>query len=185
MEPDYFADTVFVFVSVLRVMKTIRTAAISARKLRIVVADDSTVAREGIAAIIRQDLRYALCVLATDQRTMNELVQQHQPDLLLIEPFFGNRDGIFLIKELAARFPRMRILAVSRQPEEIYAERALRAGASGYWMKTSTRAAAGHGRGNLQSSGSTYLLPLSCGTVTSTCSFEELPPLSVPVMRIA
>lgn len=139
MEPDYFADTVFVFVSVLRVMKTIRTAAISPRKLRIVVADDSTVAREGIAAIIRRDLRHAVCVLATDQRTMSELVQQHQPDLLLIEPFFGNRDGIFLIKELAARFPRMRILAISRQPEEIYAERALRAGASGYWMKIGTR----------------------------------------------
>ena len=137
MEPEYFADTVFVFVfvSVLGVMKTIRTAAISARKLRIVVADDSTVAREGIAAIIRRDLRYALCGLATDQRTMSELLQQHQPDLLLIEPFLGNRDGIFLIKELAARFPRTRILAVSRQPEDIYAERALRAGASGYWMK--------------------------------------------------
>ena len=70
---------------------------------------------------------------------MSELLQQHQPDLLVIEPFLGNRDGIFLIKELAARFPRTRILAVSRQPEEIYAERALRAGASGYWMKTSTR----------------------------------------------
>jgi hypothetical protein len=36
----------------------------------------------------------------------------------------------------------------------------------------------------LQFSGLTYLLPLSCGTVTSTCSFEELPPLSVHVMVI-
>jgi len=113
--------------------------AISSRKPRIVVADDSTVAREGIAAIIRRDSRYALCGLTTDHRTMSELLEQHQPDLLLIEPFLGNRDGIFLIKELAARFPRMRILAVSRQPEEIYAERALRAGASGYWMKTGPR----------------------------------------------
>ena len=111
---------------------------ISSRRPRIVVADDSTVAREGIAAIIR-DLPYALCGLATDQWTMSELLQQHQPDLLLIEPFLGNRDGIFLIKELAARFPRTRILAVSRQPEEIYAERALRAGALGYWMKSGTR----------------------------------------------
>ena len=51
----------------------------------------------------------------------------------------GNRDGIFLLKELAARFHRTRILAVSRQPENIYAERALRAGASGYWMKTGSK----------------------------------------------
>jgi DNA-binding NarL/FixJ family response regulator len=66
-------------------------------------------------------------------------VEKHQPDLLVVEPFFGHNDGIFLLKQLAARFPKMRILAVSRQPEEIYAERALRAGASGYWMKTGTR----------------------------------------------
>ena len=110
--------------------------AISSRRPRIVIADDSTVAREGLAAIIRRELGFAVCGLATDQRTTSELLEQHQPDLLLIEPFLGNRDGIFLIKELAARFQRMRILAVSRQPEEIYAERALRAGASGYWMKT-------------------------------------------------
>jgi len=113
--------------------------AISSRRPRIVIADDSTVAREGLAAIIRQELGFAVCGLATDQRTTSELLEQHQPDLLLIEPFLGNRDGIFLIKELAARFQRMRILAVSRQPEEIYAERALRAGASGYWMKIATR----------------------------------------------
>jgi DNA-binding NarL/FixJ family response regulator len=121
-----------------KIVRAVRNA-ISSRKPRIVVADDSTAAREGIAAIIRRDLRYALCGLATDQRTLSELLEQHQPDLLLIEPFLGNHDGIFLIKELAARFPRMRILAVSRQPEEIYAERALRAGASGYWMKTGPR----------------------------------------------
>jgi DNA-binding NarL/FixJ family response regulator len=92
-----------------------------------------------MAAIIHRDLRYTLCGLATDQRTLNELLEKHKPDLLLLEPFLGKRDGIFLIKELAARFPRMRILAVSRQPEEIYAERALRAEARGYWMKTGTR----------------------------------------------
>jgi DNA-binding NarL/FixJ family response regulator len=113
--------------------------AISARRPRVVIADDSTAAREGIAAIIRHDLGYPVCGLANDQRTMNELLEQHQPDLLLLEPFLGNRDGIFLLKELATLFPKTRILAVSRQPEEIYAERALRAGASGYWMKTGTR----------------------------------------------
>ena len=113
--------------------------AISSRRLRVLVADDSTVAREGIATIICRDPRYTLCGLAPDQRTLNELLEKHKPDLLLIEPFIGKRDGIFLIKELAQRFPETRILAISKQPEEVYAERALRAGASGYWMKTETR----------------------------------------------
>ena len=40
--------------------------------------------------------------------------------------------------DLAAEFPRIRILVVSRQSERTYAERALNAGASGYWMKNSS-----------------------------------------------
>ena len=115
------------------------STALPSRQPSVVIADDSTVAREGLVAIIRRDLGYTVCGVATDERTTRELAEKHQPDLLVIEPFLGHHDGIFLLKQIAARFPRARILAVSRQPEEIYAERALRAGASGYWMKTSTR----------------------------------------------
>jgi DNA-binding NarL/FixJ family response regulator len=127
----------------LALSKSVRASstALSSRQPSVVIADDSTVAREGLAAIIQRDLGYRICGLATDQRTTRELMEEHQADLLLIEPFLGHHDGIFLLKQLAARFPRTRILAVSRRPEEIYAERALRAGASGYWMKTSTREA--------------------------------------------
>jgi DNA-binding NarL/FixJ family response regulator len=115
------------------------STALSSRQPSVVIADDSTVAREGLATIIRRDLGYAVCGLATDERATRELTEKHQPDLLVIEPFLGHHDGIFLLKQLAVRFPQTRMLAVSRQPEEIYAERALRAGASGYWMKTGTR----------------------------------------------
>jgi len=89
--------------------------------------------------IIDRDLGYTLCGVATDKETTSELMENYRPNLLVIEPFLGHYDGIFLLKELAARFPWTRILALSRQPEEIYAQRALRAGASGYWMKTGTR----------------------------------------------
>jgi DNA-binding NarL/FixJ family response regulator len=58
--------------------------------------------------------------------------------VLLIEPFLENRDAIRWIHDLATEFPRIRILVVSRQSELTYAERALRAGASGYWMKNSS-----------------------------------------------
>ena len=118
---------------------SVLSTTLSSRQPSVVIADDSAVAREGLVAIIRRDLGYTICGLATDEKTTHELAEKHQPDLLLIEPFLGHHDGIFLLKQFASRFPRVRILAVSRQREEIYAERALRAGASGYWMKTSTR----------------------------------------------
>ena len=100
-------------------MRTVRTAAISPRKPRILVADDSAVAREGIAAIIRRKSRYTLCGSAVDRHMTIQLMEQHKPDVLLIEPFLGTCDGLFLIKELAARFPRTRILVISKQPENI------------------------------------------------------------------
>lgn len=119
----------------VRVLSTV----LSTRRPSVLIADDSAIAREGLVAIIRRELGYTVCGLAADERTTRELVEKHQPDLLVIEPFLGHHDGIFLLKQLVACCPRVRILAVSRQREEIYAERALRAGASGYWMKTSTR----------------------------------------------
>src|SRR5437867_12347580 len=59
----------------------------------------------------------------------------HRRNVLLIEPFLEDRDGIRWIKDLATEYPRTRILIVSRQSERIYAERGLQAGAAGYWMK--------------------------------------------------
>jgi DNA-binding NarL/FixJ family response regulator len=113
-----------------------QTAAISSRKPRILVVDDSAPAREGIAAIIGRTLRYTLCGSAVDRRSTIQLMEQYKPDVLLIEPFLGTCDGLFLIKEIAAQFPKTHILVISKQPEKVYAERVLRAGASGYWMKT-------------------------------------------------
>jgi two-component system response regulator NreC len=102
---------------------------------RVVVVGDTCVSEEGMAAIVGRDKRYRVCGGAHGFYDAGELIQKHQPDILLIEPFLEDRDGIRWIKDLAAEFPSTRILIVSRQSERIYAERALQAGAAGYWMK--------------------------------------------------
>lgn len=96
---------------------------------------DTCVSEEGMAAIVKRGKRYQLCGGAHGFYDAGELLRKHQPDVLLIEPFLGDRDGIRWIQELAAEFPSTRILIVSRQSERIYAERALHAGAVGYWME--------------------------------------------------
>ncbi|MEO7724790.1 MAG: response regulator transcription factor [Chthoniobacterales bacterium] len=85
-------------------------------RARLLVVGVTAISREGIRAM--------------------DLVGQHRPDLLLIEPFAEGRDGVLLIKDLKARYPGLRILAISLKSEEVYAERILRAGACGYWMKS-------------------------------------------------
>jgi DNA-binding NarL/FixJ family response regulator len=103
-----------------------------------VAVGDTIISERGLVAIIDDDPRYHVCGAAHTFEEANKLVRQHRPDLLLIEPFLENRDAIRWIKDLAAEFPGIRILIVSRQAELTYAERALRAGASGYWMKNSS-----------------------------------------------
>jgi DNA-binding NarL/FixJ family response regulator len=91
-----------------------------------------------MAAIVGRDKRYHVCGGAHGFYDAGELIRKHHPDVLLIEPFLEDRDGILWIKELANEFPKTRILIVSRQSERVYAERALHAGAAGYWMKNGT-----------------------------------------------
>src|SRR6266567_3190458 len=88
-----------------------------------------------MAAIVGRDKRYRVCGSTNGFYDADELIRQHRPDVLLIEPFLQDRDGIRWIKDLAAEHPQTRILIVSRQSERVYAERALHAGAAGYWMK--------------------------------------------------
>jgi two-component system, NarL family, response regulator NreC len=102
---------------------------------RVVVVGDTCVSEQGMATIVGRDKRYHVCGGAHGFFDAGELIRKHRPDVLLIEPFLQDRDGILWIKELARDFPRTRILIVSRQPERLYAERALQAGAAGYWMK--------------------------------------------------
>src|SRR5947209_17158500 len=106
-----------------------------AKPYRVVAVGDTIISEQGLVAIIGRDPRYQVCGAAHTFEEANKLVRQHRPDVLLIEPFLENRDAIRWIKDLATEFPRIRTLIVSRQSERIYAERALQAGAAGYWMK--------------------------------------------------
>src|SRR5437870_6860773 len=108
---------------------------VGAKPRRVVVVGDTCVSEQGLAAIVGRDKRYRLCGSAHGFYDARELIRQHRPDILLIEPFLEDRDGILWIKELAKEHPQTRILIVSRQSERVYAERALHAGAAGYWMK--------------------------------------------------
>ena len=116
-------------------MKSRATARAGTEPCRVVVVGDTCVSEQGMATIVGRDKRYHVCGGAHGFYDAGELIRKHQPNVLLIEPFLEDRDGILWIKELAKEYPRTRILIVSRQSERIYAERALQAGAGGYWMK--------------------------------------------------
>jgi two-component system, NarL family, response regulator NreC len=116
-------------------LKKTATAHAGTEPWRVVVVGDTCISERGMEAIVGSDKRYRICGGAHGFYDAGELIRKHRPDILLIEPFLEDRDGILWIKDLATEYPRTRILIVSRQSERVYAERALNAGAAGYWMK--------------------------------------------------
>jgi len=64
------------------------------------------------------------------------LIEQDPPDVVVLEISLGEADGLALIEEIRSQVPEVRILVFSKYSEDLYAERAIEAGASGYVMKT-------------------------------------------------
>jgi len=105
------------------------------RKARILVVDDHPLLREGVTQLINRQSDLVVCGEADAVSSASTAVETLQPDLVLLDLRLGCGDALELIKSLKARFPRLWILVLSQHDEALYAERALRAGASGYVMK--------------------------------------------------
>src|SRR5205823_8882752 len=69
--------------------------------MSVIVVGDNCVSESGLAAIVGRDKRYQICGSAHGFLEAGQLIRQHRPDILLIEPFLEDRDGILWIKELA------------------------------------------------------------------------------------
>lgn len=101
----------------------------------VAVAEDHPVMREGLANLLAGEGGFTVAGSAASARETKALVARAAPLVLVMDLMLAEDDGLALIKDLAAIAPALRILVFSLQPEEIYAERCLRAGAHGYVMK--------------------------------------------------
>jgi DNA-binding NarL/FixJ family response regulator len=105
------------------------------QKTRILLVDDHSVLRQGMAAMINEEPDLLVCGEADGVRSAIEVAEQTHPDVALVDLSIRDGDGLELIKEMKRRFPQTRTLVLSMFDESVYAERALRAGARGYIMK--------------------------------------------------
>lgn len=102
---------------------------------RIIVIDDHPVLRQGIAQLIREQEEFQVVGEADDTKKAITLVQQTKPDGIVLDVSLKGASGIEAAKDIKAIYPRAKILMLSMHDENIYASRALKAGASGYIMK--------------------------------------------------
>jgi DNA-binding NarL/FixJ family response regulator len=105
------------------------------RKAAILVVDSHPLFRKGLAQLINTEPGLTVCGEAGDMATAAQLLEARPPDLVLLDLRLGTGDVFELIKGWQSRFPGVRVLILSAYDEILYAERALRAGASGYAVK--------------------------------------------------
>ena len=105
--------------------------------IRIVLADDHTIVREGLKQLLGANEGFEVVGEARDGHEALKAVRDLDFDLLLLDMSMPGKSGIELIKQVRAEKPKLRILVLSMHEERQYAIRAIRAGASGYLTKES------------------------------------------------
>ncbi len=104
-------------------------------KACVFVVDDHPLVRSGLSQLINQQTDMFCAAEADCPAEALKTLPLHNPDLLLLDLRLKNSDGLEFIKTLKLQHPSIRVLVLSQFDEELYAERALRAGAHGYIMK--------------------------------------------------
>ena len=105
--------------------------------IKILVADDHAIVREGLKQIVREMPDMKVTGEAADGHEVMKLVREEDWDVVLLDIGMPGRSGLDILKELKVEKPEIQVLMLSMYPEEQYAVRALKAGASGYLTKES------------------------------------------------
>jgi len=103
---------------------------------RIVIADDHAVVRKGLRLILADADELLVAGEAASADELLTLLRTRPVDTVILDVGLGDRDGIEVLKQIRALFPRLPVLMMSMYSEDVYAIRALRAGASGYIEKS-------------------------------------------------
>ncbi len=102
------------------------------------IADDHAIIRDGLRKLLADTPDLRVSGEAADGNALLDLIRQRHWDILLLDLSMPGRNGLELIRLVHTEQPKLPILIFSMHPEEQYAVRAIRAGASGYLTKGSS-----------------------------------------------
>lgn len=103
--------------------------------MRVALADDHRLVRDGLRALLEAEGRYEVVAEADDGLQVVPLVEKERPDVLLLDLMMPGLHGLDVIDQLARRAPATRVIVLSMHSDEAYVVRALRSGATGYVLK--------------------------------------------------
>lgn len=105
--------------------------------IKLIIADDHMLIREGIKKLASNEVDIEIVAETDNPFEINTLLEKNDFDILLLDLNFPEKSGLDVLKDLKLIMPELKTLILSMHPEERYAIRALKAGASGYISKDS------------------------------------------------
>lgn len=105
--------------------------------IRILIADDHTIVREGLKQILAETSDIVAAGEAANGLQVLKAVRKNKYDLVILDISMPGKGGLDVLKDVKNEYPDLPVLMLSMYPEEQYAVRALKAGASGYLTKES------------------------------------------------
>jgi two-component system response regulator NreC len=109
------------------------------KKKKIVIAEDYTILREGLRALISSSPDFEVVGEAEDGKEAIECAEKLSPDLMLVDLSMPRTNGVDAIREIKNRCPETKVVALTVHKAEEYVLAALEAGADGYVLKDATR----------------------------------------------
>ena len=110
------------------------------QKVRIVIAEDHTILRDGLRSLLSSDPNFEIVGEAGDGREAIKCVEKFRPDLILTDLSMPRMNGMEAIKEIKRQSPKTKVLVLTVHKAEEYILATFRAGANGYLLKDSTHA---------------------------------------------
>jgi len=108
--------------------------------MRILLADDHTVVRHGLRQILAEEFKKAVFGEARNAQEALDLVWKENWDVAILDITMPGRSGLEVLREIKKSKPRLPVLVLSMHPENQFAVRVLKRGASGYMTKESASA---------------------------------------------
>src|SRR5580692_299529 len=109
------------------------------KQIRIMTVDDHPLLREGIAAVLEDEPDMVLVAEATNGDDAIRSFRQHRPDVTLMDIQMPGMSGIDAMTAIRSEFPNARFIVLTTYQGDVQALRALKAGASGYLLKSMLR----------------------------------------------
>ena len=109
-----------------------------AGKIRVVLADDHAVVRKGVREFLEEAGDVDVVAEADDGAQAFDLVEEHQPDVAVLDIRMPRVTGVEATRKIKQRFPHVRVLILTAYDDDPYVFALLQAGADGYVLKTAT-----------------------------------------------